>query len=150
MAYIDPKDVISPQTAISRLQPVFDSGEWEFSVALLHWERTPSVGIRWNGGTKEEGRRGLSPGTPQSRGLPTWFVLPEVVAVPVLQTLLDQRLVGGGSIDKSTAEQAIQRAIEDRTKEPASLRQVATQADDVNLEEKVLAILMKLKAEGRM
>jgi hypothetical protein len=40
----------------------------------------PSVGVRWNGG----GGEGGGVGTPQSRGIPTWFILPEPLGQLVL------------------------------------------------------------------
>jgi hypothetical protein len=47
-------------------------------VALLDFNNTECVGIRWNGNDDE---RGI--GNPQSRARPTWFVLPGELAAVV-------------------------------------------------------------------
>ena len=64
--YILPTDVASPRAYFS-LITVLDAG----ALCLGRWENHPVIGIRWNG--EEEG----PVGTPQSRGIPTWFILPE-------------------------------------------------------------------------
>ncbi len=43
------------------------------------WDGDFAVGIRWNG------KLGEGVGSPQSRGLPTWFILPR----PFVQDVLD-------------------------------------------------------------
>jgi len=59
-AYIVPEKVISPQKHWSLIKVLHDGGPGNYSVALG----------RWNGS-------GDSPiGNPQSRGLPTWFIVP--------------------------------------------------------------------------
>jgi len=144
MAYIDPQHVDSPKSFVSDLMPVYDGGEWESSVALLKWEGEDRVAMRWNGGTENQSQK-PTPGNPQSRGLPTWFVVDPIFDVAILQTLLEKRLAGGGSIDKEKAQEAIHRAIELRT----SSRE-ASIAPDQLLEQKVLAILEKFKSEGKI
>ena len=74
--YIQPEKVISPKMHWSLID-VLDSGEGPgavadgVSLALGKWDQDPCLAIRWNGG---EGNR---LGNPQSRGLPTWFILPQ-------------------------------------------------------------------------
>ena len=85
MGYMDPHDVLSPQQSLSNLRPITDTGEWGYSVALLNWEREPSIGVRWNGGM-EDGAKKPTPGSPQSRGLPTWYILPPPFELAVLYT----------------------------------------------------------------
>jgi hypothetical protein len=69
--YIVPSQVLSPKARWSLIDILDDRGEGEISVALGRWDDLPVLGIRWNG---EED----SPiGTPQSRGLPTWFIMPD-------------------------------------------------------------------------
>ena len=94
MSYIQPHEVVSPKRSISNLVPVCDKGEGEhgFSVVVLDWEQQTRVAVRWND-------RKPSPGNPQSRGLPTWFVMPRVFDVPILETLLLLKMLGGGQID---------------------------------------------------
>jgi len=79
---IDPRTVLSPKSSVRNLSVVFDGGPWDdanprwsgWSLATLEWDGSPAVGARWNG-TIGEGV-----GNPQSRGLPTWFILPEPLA----------------------------------------------------------------------
>lgn len=74
MAYIDPRLVKSPKGRIERLDVIHDAGEGEFAVATMLWDGKPAMGVRWNGGDRGENFQGL--GNPQSRGIPTWFILP--------------------------------------------------------------------------
>ena len=87
MAYFDPNRVQSPKASVGKdsVKVVHNGGEsqkddpWSgWSVAELEWDGHPSVGIRWNG-------NGNNVGNPQSRGVPTWFILPEIVASVVLE-----------------------------------------------------------------
>jgi hypothetical protein len=145
-AYTDPHDVTSPRISISNLHPVCDRGEWEFSVALLDWDHKPRVGVRWNGGTDAD-TKNPSPGNPQSRGLPTWFVLPEEFSPATLQALLDAGLVGGGTIDKANAEKWIREEL-DRIQVAPSVAGNKFKAKD--LERTIINVIKKLKAAGEL
>lgn len=81
MAYIDPRQVLSPKGVVKNLRVVFDSGRTSqsWSVATLTWNDTQRVGLRWNGEEGDEGK-----GNPQSRGNPTWFIVPEPLAQEVI------------------------------------------------------------------
>jgi hypothetical protein len=69
--YIKPTDVLSPKRHWVLVHVLFDGGEEGSSLAIGRWDDKPVLAMRWNG-HKE------SPmGNPQSRGLPTWFVVPE-------------------------------------------------------------------------
>jgi hypothetical protein len=143
-AYIDPHDVTSPRVSISNLRPVYDRGEWEFSVALLDWDHKPRVGVRWNGGTDAD-TKNPSPGNPQSRGLPTWFVLPEEFNFAAIQALLDGGLVGGGTISKANAEKWI---YEERDRIQVSPAVAGDKSKANDLERAIINVIKKLKAAG--
>ena len=143
MSYIDPKHVNSPKSSVTDVIPVYDGGEGDISVALLKWDGKDSVGMRWNGGTENDGQK-PTPGNPQSRGFPTWFVLPEIFDVAILQALLEKGLIGGGFIEEEKAKDAIRRAITLLSSNGETLIRTDT------LEEKMLAILEKFKSEGRI
>lgn len=81
MAYIDPRMVTSPKGRVDRLDVIHDFGEGEYAVATLLWDGLPAVGVRWNGGDTPGAFQGL--GNPQSRGIPTWFILPDAIATLV-------------------------------------------------------------------
>ncbi|HEY1528287.1 MAG TPA: hypothetical protein VGH51_18835 [Candidatus Angelobacter sp.] len=83
MAYIDPKNVLSPRNSVSEVKVIFNTGPTRnsWSVARLRWEGEPAIGVRWNGGEDESG----SKGNPQSRGNPTWFIVPAELAGKVLE-----------------------------------------------------------------
>ena len=89
MAYVDPETVVSPKGAVSDLHVVFDTGPMRgsWSIATLRWNERPSVGLRWNG---EEGESGK--GNPQSRGNPTWFIVPQELSEEVLRAAEHLRL----------------------------------------------------------
>lgn len=80
MSYINPDMVRSPRGSVSDLKVIFDAGEGEWSVAELAWDKVPSLGIRWNGNVENVG-------TPQSRGIPTWFILPPELHAPVREAV---------------------------------------------------------------
>lgn len=68
--YIKPSDVQSPKRLWSLIHVLFDGGEGESSLAIGRWDRKPVLAMRWNGDKQNP------LGNPQSRGLPTWFVVP--------------------------------------------------------------------------
>lgn len=102
--YITPDKVTSPRKVWTLIR-VLESGDKEDSngqrvaIALGKWkgddEDKPVLGMRWNGS------KGSPIGTPQSRGLPTWFIIPKRLEEAVIQTL-------------SRDEQKITRAILER------------------------------------
>ena len=73
MNYVNPKMVRSPKNRISGLKVLKDNGEDSWSLAEIIWDEKEALGIRWNGSFDEEDH---SIGTPQSRGVPLWFILP--------------------------------------------------------------------------
>lgn len=84
MSYIPPSLVVSPKTRVQNVKVIVDNGEGSWSLAELIWDGSPAFGIRWNGG--DEG--GI--GTPQSRGIPMWFILPQEVADAYLASIGDK------------------------------------------------------------
>jgi|WetSurMetagenome_2_1015567.scaffolds.fasta_scaffold359096_2 hypothetical protein len=78
MQYIPPETVVSPKSSLKDLEVIYDSGAFDgenagFSIAKMKWEDEDSMGIRWNGGKTNPS------GNPQSRGIPTWFILPDPI-----------------------------------------------------------------------
>lgn len=69
--YISPADVISPKLHWSLIAVLEDEGPQEIALAVGRWDNKPVLAIRWNGDND-----GNPIGNPQSRGLPTWFILP--------------------------------------------------------------------------
>jgi hypothetical protein len=140
--YTDPKDVTSPQVSVSKVRPVLDAGEWDYSVALLQWEKQPAVGIRWNGGS-EEGEK-IQPGNPQSRGLPIWFIVPEPFELAILETVL-ARGCGGGSINATEAEAAVNEAVSRiKSKSPATPGPIT----EDELEARIVKVVRKMQEQG--
>ncbi len=86
MSYIRPSEVISPKDKVSDVRVIVEGGPGDSSVALLNYDGVKSVGVRWNG------TDGSRVGNPQSRGVGTWFILPEKLAALVLSGL-------GGDLD---------------------------------------------------
>lgn len=77
MAYIDPKTVDSPRAnwkliEVLRNGKKNNKGDDDASLAIGEWDGERVFAMRWNGSSKDP--RGV--GNPQSRGLPTWFILP--------------------------------------------------------------------------
>jgi hypothetical protein len=86
ITYIRPSDVCSPKRLWSLVQVLFDGGEdrpgnpSNNSLAIGLWGGKPVLAMRWNG-NKENPL-----GNPQSRGLPTWFIVPEQHWKQILET----------------------------------------------------------------
>jgi hypothetical protein len=85
--YHDPKTVLSPKHMVKSVEVIYDAGpvEASWSVARLKWGDVPAVGIRWNGDSTN------SKGTPQARGNPAWFIVPEQLADVVLAAASETR-----------------------------------------------------------
>ena len=82
MGYQNPNQVKSPKGAVSHFRVIYDGGEqtglsaWHgWSIAELEWYEEPVLACRWNGSTADSGISEI--GNPQSRGNPTWFILPK-------------------------------------------------------------------------
>lgn len=85
--YTPPDTVLSPKGSVSNLRVLMDTGEDGWSIAALQWEGKERLGVRWNGNP-------TNPiGNPQSRGIPTWFVLPDELAA-LLQDRLGDSITG--------------------------------------------------------
>ena len=83
MAYVNPETVLSPKNRVKSIREVvYNGGPGKWSVALLEYGKAGKlcIGFRWNG---DEGERGL--GHPQSRGKPTWEILPPELGDVVLE-----------------------------------------------------------------
>jgi hypothetical protein len=82
MAYIDPATVTTPKNRVGSVHVIFNGGPSRWSVALVDFDGEPCVGFRWNGSESEPGI-----GNPQSRGKPTWEILPPELADAVLERI---------------------------------------------------------------
>ena len=75
---VDPETVISPKNRVSRVRVLRRGGDGGWSAALLDWQgkegKTEALALRWNGGEEN------AIGNPQSRGKPTWFIVPRELA----------------------------------------------------------------------
>jgi hypothetical protein len=95
VSYPDPGKVRSPKGAISHLHVVYDGGEqtidagnWAgWSVAEFEWYEKPTLACRWNGSSENPEVSEI--GNPQSRGNPTWFIIPAPLHDVVRERLRD-------------------------------------------------------------
>lgn len=81
MNYPDPENVVSPKVAVKDVRVIYDTGEGGWALAKLLWNDSEALGIRWNGNADN------TIGNPQSRGIPTWFILPDEIANLVHQRI---------------------------------------------------------------
>ena len=70
MSYIKPEDVVSPRAHWKLTAVIHDTKQDGFSVAEGYWDGRKCLGVRWNG--NDSGDKGM----PQSRGFPTFFIIP--------------------------------------------------------------------------
>ena len=94
MPYTHPDMVISPHGRLKNLKVIYDGGEEGWSLAEMKWDGKDALGIRWNGGPQ------TGVGNPQSRGIPTWFILPDAVATLIQENL--KIFTHSASANKST------------------------------------------------
>lgn len=84
--YVDPRRVDSPRARWKLERVLHDGGKDSWSAAEGAWDGRVCLALRWNGG--DEGKLG----TPQSRGLPTWFIVPSVIEPEVRNAILRVQL----------------------------------------------------------
>jgi hypothetical protein len=85
MSYVKPELVVSPKALVSELSVLYDGGENNWSLAKMKWDGCSVLALRWNGGSKDPRFPGI--GNPQSRGVPTWFVLPDEIGSATIEML---------------------------------------------------------------
>lgn len=79
MFIVNPENVQSPKRHLVMVSVILNTGEGGYSVALIRWDGEPGLAMRWNGTADAR------IGNPQSRGLPTWFVIPDEFRESVLE-----------------------------------------------------------------
>lgn len=75
MAYVEPESVVAPRNRVGAVTVLYNTGPDGWSAALLDWDGREALAFRWNGSNDETGI-----GNPQSRGRPTWFIVPDELA----------------------------------------------------------------------
>ena len=87
MSYKIPEEVNSPKNRWRLLHVLYDGGELDWSAAHGQWDNDGQwdhvIAIRWNGSDAAE------IGNPQSRGLATWFVVPDELQETVLKAIAE-------------------------------------------------------------
>ena len=78
--HVEPSDVHAPKRHWQLFHVLFDGGPDKSSLAIGRWDEQPVLAMRWNGNENKP------LGNPQSRGLSTWFVVPEQHVGQVLET----------------------------------------------------------------
>ncbi|MFJ1259026.1 hypothetical protein [Cupriavidus sp. CuC1] len=82
MPYVNPEEVTSPKTTWTLKSVIHNTGQGGWSAAEGTWDGEPCLAIRWNGSDSDSGV-----GSPQSRGYPTWFVVPQELQLTVRQQI---------------------------------------------------------------
>ena len=78
--YTPPSEVTSPRKSWALIAVLDEGSESQTALAVGLWDQKPVLAMRWNGNAKNP------IGHPQSRGLPTWFVIPEKYRDAVIQS----------------------------------------------------------------
>ena len=86
MNYIHPSQVNSPKLKWSLITVLDEGKQGESALALGRWEGEITLAIRWNGDSEN------TIGTPQSRGIPTWFIVPQKYHEAILSSLPSDKL----------------------------------------------------------
>jgi len=69
--YIYPEQVISPKLHWNLIAVIDEGREGSSALAIGRWDGQLVLAMRWNGD------RSNPIGHPQTRGLPTWFIIPK-------------------------------------------------------------------------
>ncbi len=85
MSHKNPKDVKSPRNKWTLIDVLHDGGEGKDALAIGEWEGDRVLAARWNGNEESQ------VGNPQSRGIATWFVLPDRYNEALLATLPENK-----------------------------------------------------------
>lgn len=102
MAYIykRPRFINSPREHVEVVKVLFDGGDDpNYSIAIIKWDGVETVGIRWNisssewGDPKKQSGNFECIGNPSSRGMSTWFVLPDFFTRDLKDTGLIEKLI---------------------------------------------------------
>ncbi len=95
MSYVKPSEVNSPKNRWRLRRVLHDGTEGEWSVAEGQWDNDglwrDVLAIRWNG-TSE-----APIGNPQSRGLATWFIVPDELEPAIRSAIPNLRAAKGQS-----------------------------------------------------
>jgi hypothetical protein len=84
--YIRPEQVFSPKRHWQLLYTLISGTEETEAVALGRWKGVPVIAMRWNGDSDNV------LGNPQSRGLATWFRVPDRFVSSILVVLPPEEL----------------------------------------------------------
>jgi hypothetical protein len=79
--YIQPQHVTAPRLRWSLIKLLYPGKPETYSIALGRWDGDPAIGIRWNACEDRP------VGSPSSRGLATWFIVPGPLVDAVLSVL---------------------------------------------------------------
>lgn len=71
MAYQNPRLVDAPRRRWELIDILYNGGPDDAALAIGRWDGGAVLASRWNG---TDGDTGI--GNPQSRGIPTWYILP--------------------------------------------------------------------------
>ena len=86
MAYQNPRHVDAPRRRWRLIDVLHNDGDGGAALAIGEWDGDKVLAARWNGSDQEDGI-----GNPQSRGIPTWFVLPGWLNESVLRSAVVPR-----------------------------------------------------------
>jgi hypothetical protein len=86
--YVSPTSVHSPKLHWALITVLDDAGPSNIALAIGRWNGDPVLGMRWNGDNDDN-----PIGNPQSRGIPTWFIVPPgKYTEALIKTLEDDKL----------------------------------------------------------
>ena len=94
MGYVKANDVRSPKGAWVLIQVLVDNGpstkdNGQWSLAVGDWYGERRLAARWNG---HEDTGGSPAGNPQSRGIATWFIVPNEFEGPLMAVVPADKL----------------------------------------------------------
>lgn len=98
--YKNPRLINSPREHVEVVKVLFDGkDDPNYSIAIIKWDGVETIGIRWNISSsewddpKKQSGNYECIGNPSSRGMSTWFVLPDFFTKDLKETgLLDELL----------------------------------------------------------
>src|SRR5688572_8599941 len=81
MTYQNPRHVDSPRARWRLIDILHNGGDGGAALAIGKWDGATALAVRWNGSSGDNGI-----GSPQSRGIATWFILPDWMSESTLSS----------------------------------------------------------------
>ena len=97
LSYIPPDEILSPRRNWTLIEVLVDMGEDNIALSIGRWDGNKVLAMRWNGTADRR------IGNPQSRGMGTWFVVPDEYREAILKSAQEKNQLAPNKLEIATA-----------------------------------------------